>query len=55
MKNIFPTDNIENARFAVNFFTSIGLGPITEGLIEFLEKAPKLLIEQKYAELLKQA
>ena len=26
---IFPRDNLKNARFAVNFFTSIGLGDLT--------------------------
>jgi len=52
IENIFPEDKIENARFSINFFTSIGLGPLTEGLREFIEKAPKLLLEQKYAELL---
>ena len=49
---LFPKDNVANARFAINFFTSIGLGAITEDLREFIKDAPKLLLEQKYAELL---
>ena len=52
LTGIFPKDSVENARFSVNFFTSIGLGLLTEDLREFLKEAPKLLLEQKYAELL---
>jgi pre-mRNA-splicing factor CWC22 len=26
---VFPRDNPKNARFAINFFTSIGLGGLT--------------------------
>lgn len=55
LTGIFPKDTVENARFSVNFFTSIGLGILTEDLREFLKNAPKLLLEQKYAELLAQA
>ena len=55
LAGIFPKDTVENARFSVNFFTSIGLGILTEDLREFLKNAPKLLLEQKYAELLAQA
>ena len=52
---LFPKDSVENARFATNFFTSIGLGVLTEDLREFIKDAPKLLLQQKYAELLAQA
>jgi len=52
---IFPRDSVANARFSINFFTSIGLGEITEDLREFVKDAPKILLEQKYAELLAQA
>jgi pre-mRNA-splicing factor CWC22 len=38
---IFPTDNQKNMRFAINFFTSIGLGGLTEELREKLKNAPK--------------
>ena len=29
-EGLFPTDSVENCRFSINFFTSIGLGAITE-------------------------
>ena len=28
-QGLFPTDNPKNTRFAINFFTSIGLGGLT--------------------------
>lgn len=52
LQGVFPKDSVNNARFSINFFTSIGLGAITEDLREFLKSAPKLLLEKKYAELL---
>lgn len=50
-----PKDSVANARFSINFFTSIGLGYLTDDMRDFLQEAPKLLLEKKYAELLKQA
>nr|GMD84160.1 pre-mRNA-splicing factor CWC22 homolog [Ipomoea batatas] len=35
--SIFPKDNPNNTRFAINFFTQIGLGGITENLREYLK------------------
>ena len=29
---LFPRDNARDTRFAINFFTSIGLGGLTDGL-----------------------
>lgn len=55
LEGVFPKDSVENARFSINFFTSIGLGAITEDLREFIKSAPRLLLEKKYAELLAQA
>jgi pre-mRNA-splicing factor CWC22 len=52
LEGLFPKDSVDNARFSINFFTSIGLGAVTEELREFLKSAPKLLLEKKYAELL---
>jgi pre-mRNA-splicing factor CWC22 len=49
---LFPTDSVDNARFSINFFTSIGLGAVTDELREFLKDAPKLLLQKKYKELL---
>jgi pre-mRNA-splicing factor CWC22 len=40
-EGVFPKDNPRNTRFAVNFFTSIGLGGLTDGLREHLKNAPK--------------
>ena len=52
LEGVFPKDSVTNAKFSINFFTSIGLGAVTEDLREFLKNAPKLLLEKKYAELL---
>lgn len=38
---LFPKDNPKNTRFAINYFTSIGLGGLTEELREYLKNAPK--------------
>ncbi|KAK6361185.1 pre-mRNA-splicing factor cwc22 [Orbilia blumenaviensis] len=38
---LFPRDNPRNTRFAINYFTSIGMGAVTEGLREFLQNMPK--------------
>nr|GMD19427.1 pre-mRNA-splicing factor CWC22 homolog [Ipomoea batatas] len=35
--SIFPKDNPKNTRFAINFFTQIGLGGITENLRAYLK------------------
>ncbi|GAA5989278.1 hypothetical protein JCM10908_001236 [Rhodotorula pacifica] len=45
--NIFPLDNPRNTRFSINFFTSIGLGAITENMREHLKKMPALMLEQQ--------
>jgi pre-mRNA-splicing factor CWC22 len=42
---LFPRDDVNNARFAVNFYTSIGLGPLTDGLRQFIKDAPKVMLE----------
>ncbi len=49
-KGMFPKDNARNTRYAINFFTSIGLGPLTDGMREFLKKAPKLILAQAQAQ-----
>lgn len=42
-ENIFPKDasNTKDTRFAINFFTAIGMGVITEDMREFLKNIPK--------------
>jgi len=50
LAGVFPKTSVKHAKFAVNFFTSIGLGALTEDLRNFVENAPKLLLEQKLKE-----
>ncbi|XP_023011845.2 pre-mRNA-splicing factor CWC22 homolog [Leptinotarsa decemlineata] len=38
---LFPRDSPKNTRFSINFFTSIGLGGLTDELREHLKKFPK--------------
>ncbi|CAH1133398.1 unnamed protein product [Ceutorhynchus assimilis] len=38
---LFPRDNPKNTRFSINFFTSIGLGGLTDELREHLKNLPK--------------
>ncbi len=45
-KEMFPKENPRKTRYAINFFTSIGLGPLTDGLREYLKNAPKLIMLQ---------
>ena len=53
---MFPKDNVRNTRYAINFFTSIGLGPLTDDLRVFLKNAPKLILQKaKEAALAKKA
>lgn len=46
-EGIFPRDNPRNTRFSINFFTSIGLGGITDELREHLKNAPKMIMSQQ--------
>ena len=39
-RNMFPLDNPKNTRFAINYFTSIGLGAVTEDMREHLKVSP---------------
>lgn len=40
-EGLFPHDNPRNTRFSINYFTSIGMGPITEEMREYLQNMPK--------------
>lgn len=40
-EGLFPVDNPRNTRFSINYFTSIGMGAITEQMREHLKNAPK--------------
>ncbi|KAK5202174.1 pre-mRNA-splicing factor cwc22 [Cryomyces antarcticus] len=44
LAGIFPTDNPRNTRFAINFFTAIGLGSLTEGMRTYLQNMPKPVV-----------
>ncbi|GAU12592.1 hypothetical protein TSUD_132020 [Trifolium subterraneum] len=44
---IFPRDNPKNTRFCINFFTSIGLGGLTENLREHLKNMPRMIMQQQ--------
>ncbi|XP_050210729.1 uncharacterized protein LOC126661018 [Mercurialis annua] len=46
-QSIFPKDNPKNTRFAINFFSSIGLGGITEDLRRYLKNMPQLIMQQQ--------
>lgn len=44
-QGLFNKEHPKNTRFCINFFTSIGLGALTEQLREFLANAQKMLSE----------
>ena len=41
---IFPTDSPRNTRFSINYFTSIGMGVLTEEMREHLKNQPKPVV-----------
>jgi pre-mRNA-splicing factor CWC22 len=41
LTGVFPRDSPKDTRFAINFFTSIGLGGLTDGLRQHLSALPK--------------
>ena len=50
MKEVFaglmPKENPRNTRFAINFYTSIGLGGLTDELRDHLKNAPKMILSK---------
>jgi len=48
-RGMFPMDNPKNTRFAINYYTSIGLGRVTVDMRTYLQNAPKLLAAQHAA------
>ncbi|KAG9248108.1 hypothetical protein BJ878DRAFT_413507 [Calycina marina] len=38
---IFPRDSARNTRFSINYFTSIGMGAVTEDMRQYLQNIPK--------------
>ncbi|SCU86377.1 LAFA_0E00364g1_1 [Lachancea sp. 'fantastica'] len=47
LKGLFPVDDVEKTRFSINFFTAIGLGPLTEAMRQTLESEKLTIEEQK--------
>ncbi|CAK7202652.1 pre-mRNA-splicing factor cwc22 [Sporothrix eucalyptigena] len=41
LEGLFPVDNARNLRFSINYFTSIGMGALTEEMRERLQNLPK--------------
>jgi pre-mRNA-splicing factor CWC22 len=41
LSGLFPHDNPRNTRFSINYFTSIGMGAVTEEMREYLQNLPK--------------
>ncbi|KAI1783410.1 MIF4G-domain-containing protein [Ganoderma leucocontextum] len=48
-RGMFPLDNPKDTRFSINYFTSVGLGAVTEEMREHLKNAPRLIMEQRRA------
>merc|ERR1712039_67583 len=48
-RGLFPKDTPKNMRFAINYFTAIGLGVLTEELRQCLEKVGNQKAQQKEA------
>ncbi|KAJ1984079.1 pre-mRNA-splicing factor cwc22 [Dimargaris verticillata] len=46
LQGLFPTDSPKNTRFAINYYTSIGLGALTVELREHLKSVPQRLLAQ---------
>jgi len=46
---LFPNDfkDARHLRYSINFFTSIGLGPLTDRMRALLKQAPKLILQQQ--------
>ncbi|KAJ2756648.1 pre-mRNA-splicing factor cwc22 [Coemansia pectinata] len=42
VKGMFPSNNVQTMRFAINYYTSIGLGAITEEMREQIKELPLL-------------
>ncbi|KAK7428481.1 pre-mRNA-splicing factor cwc22 [Neonectria magnoliae] len=41
LEGLFPRDNPRNIRFSINYFTSIGMGALTEEMRDHLQNMPK--------------
>ena len=41
LEGLFPRDSPRNIRFSINYFTSIGMGALTEEMRTYLQNMPK--------------
>lgn len=48
-ESLFPRDNLKNTRFSINFFTSIGLGGVTEKQRQYLKSMPHATIGRSFS------
>jgi len=48
---ILPRDTLSNVRFSINFFTSIGLGGLTDSQRDYLDHLPNLITKRQKKEL----
>ncbi|GFN87820.1 pre-mRNA-splicing factor cwc22-like protein [Plakobranchus ocellatus] len=46
-EGIMPRDNPKNTRFSINFFTTIGLGGLTDDLREHLKNVTRKIVQEK--------
>lgn len=46
-EGLFPMDHPNNVRFAINYYTAIGLGKLSEGLREVLDHQEKEALMQQ--------
>lgn len=49
-QSMFPMDHPSDTRFSINFFTSIGLGLVTEPMRDYLTVATQRMLERREAE-----
>merc|ERR1712193_534343 len=49
--SILPKDTLSNVRFSINFFTSIGLGGLTDSQRDYLDHLPNLITKRQKKEL----
>lgn len=50
MEGLFPIDNPSDLRFAINYYTTIGLGKLTEEMREVLALQEEILNERRKKE-----
>lgn len=46
-QGLFPIDNPNDLRFAINYYTAIGLGRLTEEMREVLALQEEMIVEKK--------